>query len=62
MKTVTTILCILSFCVLTSCKKTPLVDEPVRAYSIDYNWGEGGAHGFARPGLWVFEYIFLKKN
>jgi hypothetical protein len=28
-------------------------DEPVKAYNIDYNWGEGGAHGFARPGLWA---------
>ncbi|MDR1594500.1 MAG: hypothetical protein LBS43_08475 [Prevotellaceae bacterium] len=53
MKTVTTILCMLSLCVLASCKKTPSVDEPVRAYCIDYNWGEGGAHGFARPGLWA---------
>ena len=28
-------------------------DEPIKAYNIDYNWGEGGAHGFARPGLWA---------
>jgi hypothetical protein len=27
--------------------------EPVKAYDIDFNWGEGGAHGFARPGLWT---------
>jgi hypothetical protein len=49
------ILCILPFCMLASCKKTTeqAVDEPVRAYCIDYNWGEGGAHGFARPGLWA---------
>jgi hypothetical protein len=25
----------------------------VKAYCIDFNWGEGGAHGFARPGLWA---------
>ncbi|MDR0757416.1 MAG: hypothetical protein LBF85_06190 [Tannerella sp.] len=56
MKTVTTVLCMLPLCLLASCKKTPAAvaaDEPVRAYCIDYNWGEGGAHGFARPGLWA---------
>jgi hypothetical protein len=26
---------------------------PVKAYNIDYNWGPGGAHGFAAPGLWA---------
>jgi hypothetical protein len=45
----------LPLCLLASCKKAPqaVADEPVRAYNIDYNWGEGGAHGFARPGLWA---------
>lgn len=28
-------------------------DEPIRAYNIDFNWGEGGPNGFARPGLWA---------
>jgi hypothetical protein len=47
--------CILSLCLTASCSRpqTPSADEPVRAYCIDYNWGEGGAHGFARPGLWA---------
>jgi hypothetical protein len=27
--------------------------DPIKAYNIDYNWGPGGAHGFARPGLWA---------
>ncbi|MDR2763725.1 MAG: family 10 glycosylhydrolase [Tannerella sp.] len=47
-------------CLLTACvrKQTggtavSAADEPVKAYCIDYNWGEGGAHGFARPGLWA---------
>jgi len=29
------------------------VDEQIRAFNIDFNWGEGGAHGFAKPGLWA---------
>lgn len=28
------------------------LDEPIKAYNIDFNWGEGGPNGFARPGLW----------
>ena len=27
--------------------------ESIKAYNIDYNWGPGGAHGFAKPGLWA---------
>ena len=26
---------------------------PIRAYDIDFDWGQGGAHGFAAPGLWA---------
>ena len=25
----------------------------IKAYNIDFNWGEGGPNGFARPGLWA---------
>ena len=25
----------------------------IKAYCIDFNWGEGGPNGFARPGLWA---------
>ncbi|MDR1498651.1 MAG: family 10 glycosylhydrolase [Puniceicoccales bacterium] len=28
-------------------------DKPVKAFCIDFNWGPGGRHGFARPGLWA---------
>jgi hypothetical protein len=28
-------------------------EEAIRAFNIDYNWGPGGAHGFAAPGLWA---------
>lgn len=27
--------------------------EPFKAFNIDFNWGPGGAHGFAKPGLWA---------
>ena len=30
----------------------PRRDE-IKAYCIDFNWGEGGPNGFARPGLWA---------
>lgn len=54
------LLCI-SICLSASCVQKQksgqaldtAVDEPIKAYNIDYNWGEGGAHGFARPGLWA---------
>ncbi len=28
-------------------------EENIKAFNIDYNWGPGGAHGFAKPGLWA---------
>lgn len=27
--------------------------EPIKAFCIDFNWGEGGPNGFAKPGLWA---------
>jgi hypothetical protein len=27
--------------------------EIIRAFDIDFNWGEGGPNSFARPGLWA---------
>ena len=27
--------------------------ETIKAYDIDFNWGEGGPNGFAKPGLWA---------
>jgi len=34
-----------------SCKSSvqPVSEEPIRAYNIDFNWGEGGPNGFAKP-------------
>jgi hypothetical protein len=51
MKNTTLLLCILSLSFLASCKQP--AGDAIKAYCIDYNWGEGGAHGFARPGLWA---------
>ena len=30
-----------------------LPQEAIKAFCIDFNWGEGGPNGFARPGLWA---------
>lgn len=34
-------------------RKQLFVDEQIKAFDIDFNWGEGGAHGFAKSGLWA---------
>ena len=34
-------------------KNDTVTDETIKAYNVDYNWGPGGAHGFAAPGLWA---------
>ena len=41
--------------VFSSCTDAPKSADNgmIKAYCIDYNWGEGGAYGFARPGLWA---------
>jgi len=43
------------FMLLSGCQRPvqKLADEPIRAYNIDFNWGEGGPNGFAKPGLWA---------
>lgn len=40
---------------LTGCKTSNTGSGPVtiKAYDIDFNWGEGGPNGFSRPGLWA---------
>lgn len=34
-------------------KNDIIANEPIKAYCIDFNWGPGGKHGFAAPGLWA---------
>ena len=48
-----TFLVILSYGCGNGDKNNTLANEPIKAYNIDYNWGPGGAHGFAKPGLWA---------
>ncbi len=31
----------------------PMASGDVKAFCIDFNWGDGGPNGFARPGLWA---------
>ena len=41
---------------LVSCglkKNTYDKGEIIKAYDLDFNWGEGGPNAFARPGLWA---------
>src|SRR6056297_1411708 len=46
------ILAILLFALgITSCSNNQ--EEVIKSYCIDFNWGPGGAHGFAAPGLWA---------
>ncbi|MDR0705305.1 MAG: family 10 glycosylhydrolase [Planctomycetaceae bacterium] len=42
--------CLLNIVILT---QTAISQEAIRAYCIDFNWGKGGAHGFAQAGLWA---------
>jgi hypothetical protein len=34
-------------------ENSTISEKPIRAFCIDYNWGPGGTHGFAKPGLWA---------
>ena len=40
-------------CVEKTRKKNGVNSDVIKAYCIDFNWGPGGAHGFAEPGLWA---------
>src|SRR5659263_193208 len=44
-----------TFLLLSGCKAKIDKYDPgtIKAYDIDFNWGEGGPNGFARPGLWA---------
>ncbi len=34
-------------------EKTDSKKEEIKAYNLDFNWGEGGPNAFAAPGLWA---------
>ncbi|MFA6126824.1 MAG: hypothetical protein WC699_05930 [Bacteroidales bacterium] len=42
---------VLSAC--TTHSPSPTEGGPIKAYNLDFNWGEGGPNAFARPGLWA---------
>ena len=46
----TTLVILLNGCNSNSQKSE---DMNIKAFNIDYNWGPGGVHGFAKPGLWA---------
>jgi len=46
----------LAFCILflPGCRENKsILNEPIRAFDIDFNWGEGGPNAFSAPGLWA---------
>ncbi len=48
-------ICLLWLLILTcalSCAADETCDD-IRAFCIDFNWGQGGPNGFAEPGLWA---------
>lgn len=36
-----------------ACSQAMAEEVPIKAFDIDFNWGEGGPNGFAKPGLWA---------
>jgi len=53
MKTLTNVLLVLF---LGSCgikNPSPTEGGPIKAYNLDFNWGEGGPNAFSKPGLWA---------
>jgi hypothetical protein len=53
-KSLLSVLILLIF-LISGCKTKTSSDDPVliKAYDIDFNWGDGGPNGFAAPGLWA---------
>jgi hypothetical protein len=45
----------LSIIIVSSCSKNNTSEkvESIKAYNLDFNWGEGGPNAFAEPGLWA---------
>lgn len=56
MKRTIVIFFLLSVILLLSCSERNTKSgqpEPIKAYDLDFNWGEGGPNAFAAPGLWA---------
>jgi hypothetical protein len=45
----------ISIIIVSSCAKNSSTDtiDTIKAYDLDFNWGEGGPNAFAAPGLWA---------
>ncbi len=46
---------VIIFSLFSGCRNNNLNEtkETIKAYCIDFNWGDGGPNGFAPPGLWA---------
>lgn len=46
--------CLWMLCAVTAVPHAEAVEvAQIKAYCIDFNWGEGGPNAFAKPGLWA---------
>jgi len=52
-KLILPILILIMFFLMACNEKKPKQNSSIKAFSIDFNWGEGGPNAFARPGLWA---------
>lgn len=47
-------LCLVVFLASIACNNTKVKkEESIKAYCLDFNWGDGGPNAFAKPGLWA---------
>jgi uncharacterized lipoprotein YddW (UPF0748 family) len=56
MKPKTQFIILLAFILFAGCKQQkPIVNnvDEIKAYNLDFNWGDGGPNAFAAPGLWA---------
>ena len=55
MKTLFSLIAVLIILGEAACTHAPDLSGPaaIKAYDIDFNWGDGGPNGFAPPGLWA---------
>ena len=48
------VFCIVVIFSSVACNNTDVkTEEPIKAFDIDFNWGDGGPNAFAKPGLWA---------
>ena len=48
------LLLVLLFLIVNACRNGQAdLPQSIKAFDIDFNWGEGGPNAFAKPGLWA---------